>query len=86
MVPDQLLCSTSEYLEFGKTQGLQLAAFHLAYPACKVPASFGGKKINEPKPHKNSLWSELCFCLLISQDTVKLKPFSLSVTVKAMSV
>lgn len=41
MVPDQLLCSMSEYLEFGKTQGLQLAAFHLAYNA---PTSFRGKK------------------------------------------
>lgn len=85
--PAQFLLSTSEYLEFVKTKGLQLSAFQIAYSAAKAPASFMEKKknnqnFNENEPHKNALWREFCFCLLILQDTVKLQPFTLSITVK----
>jgi len=88
IIPAQFLCSTSENFEFGKTQGLQLAAFPTAYPAelKLLPLSWKKIKILMKEPHKNALWRALCFCLLISQDIVKLKPSNLSVAVKPMLV
>lgn len=67
---------------------LQLAAFQIAYPAAKAPASFIEKNqnFNETEPHKNALWREWCFRLLKAQDILKLKPFGLSITVKPMLV